>query len=43
MVGRLFERLETFGFVYQDLIIPFGTLIIVFCLLVAAIIHWRCR
>ena len=34
MVGRLFERLETFAFVYQDLII-------VFCLLVAAIIHWR--
>ena len=41
MVGRLFERLETFAFVYQDLIIPFGVLIIVFCLLVAAIIHWR--
>ena len=41
MVGRLFERLETFAFVYQDLIISFGALIIVFCLLVAAIIHWR--
>ena len=41
MVGRLFERLETFAFVYQDLIIPFGALIIIFCLLVAAIIHWR--
>lgn len=41
MVGRLFEQLETFGFVYQDFIIPFGALIIVFCLLVAAMIHWR--
>lgn len=43
MVGRLLERLETFGFIYQDLIIPFGALIIVFCLLVAVIIHWRFR
>lgn len=41
MVGRLFERLETFAFIYHDLIIPFGALIIVFCLLVAAIIRWR--
>lgn len=41
MVGRFLERLETFAFVYQDLIIPFGALIIVFCLLVAAYIHWR--
>lgn len=41
MVGRFLERLETFAFVYQDLIIPFGALIIVFCLLAAAIIHWR--
>ena len=41
MVGRFLQRLENFAFVYQDLIIPFGALIIVFCLLVAAIIHWR--
>ena len=41
MVGRFFERLETFAFVYQDFIIPFGALIIVFCLLGAAIIRWR--
>lgn len=41
MVGRFLERLETFAFVYQDLIIPFGALIIVFCLLVAATIHWK--
>jgi|GEM_PF-5267087 hypothetical protein len=41
MVGRFLQQLETFGFIYQDFIIPFGALIIVFCLLVAAIIHWR--
>lgn len=41
MVGRFLQQLETFGFIYQDFIIPFGALIIVFCLLVAAIIHRR--
>ena len=41
MVGRFLQKLETFGFIYQDFIIPFGALIIVFCLLVAAIIRWR--
>lgn len=43
MLEKFFLSLESFGFIHQDLVLPFGALIVVSCLLLALLIYWRSK